>query len=132
MEPFVEAANVELGEARFRLSDHRHRNLFVSRFGHDLMMQNELVLVFENAHLEPQFLRNTGLAFADPFGVGFKDREYFFSVADHFTQNDAALDLVDLTQRVLHEAFNFELLRDIEHVGVSQLHNPGDGLAGAL
>ena len=46
---------------------------------------------------------------------------------DHFSQNDTALDLVDLPDRVSHETFNLELAHDIQCVAQSTLLEPGNG-----
>jgi len=60
------------------------------------MVQNELVLVFQDADLDAQLHGDARLAFADPFGVRLEDREYFLVVRDDFSENDPASRLVDL------------------------------------
>ena len=40
--------------------------------------------------------------------------------SDDLPLNDAALNLVDLTIRMLHEAFNLELAHNIQYVGKSR------------
>ena len=68
MKAFVETAGAQVREAPFRRRHHRHRDLIVGDLLHDLMMQNELVLVFQYANLDAQLNRNVSLAFADPLG----------------------------------------------------------------
>ncbi|CAG4885143.1 protein of unknown function [Georgfuchsia toluolica] len=47
-----------------------------------LMVQYELIPVLQDANIDPQFHRNTGFAFADPFRVRLKDREDLLGVRD--------------------------------------------------
>ena len=117
MEALVETARIQIGEPLFRLHHHRQRHLFIRLLLHHAMMQDELVLVFQDADLDSQLHWNTGLAFTDPFGMRLKDREHFVFMRDHVTLNDSAFDLVDLAIRMLHEAFNLKLLHNIPCVG---------------
>ena len=82
------------------------RDLLVSDFLHHHVVQDELVLVFQNAHLEPKLHGNACFAFADPLGVGLEYGEHFLSMRDDFTLDNATLDLVNLAHRVSHEAFD--------------------------
>ena len=42
---------------------------------HDLVVEDEAVLVFADGHAQSQLDRHAGLAFADPLGVRLEDRE---------------------------------------------------------
>ena len=78
MKAFIEAAGIEHGKAFFSLRDHGYRNLIIGLSCHHVMVQDELMLVFQDAHFDAQLNRHTCFAFADPLGVGFKNGEYFF------------------------------------------------------
>ncbi len=45
---------------------------------HHFVVQNEWVLIFEDADLDPEFDRDTRFGSIDPFGVRFDDRDDFF------------------------------------------------------
>jgi hypothetical protein len=107
---FVKAVGVQGGgEALAGLAYHRERHLIIGLLLHDLVVQNKLVLILQNADLHAQLHGHAGLAFADPLGVGLKDREDFLPMGDDHTQNDAPADLIDLAIRVGHETFDFQL-----------------------
>ena len=65
------------------------------------MMQDELILVFQDAYFDTQLNRHTCFTFANPFDAGFKNGEYFLFVRNDFAFNDAMFDLVDLAFGVL-------------------------------
>src|SRR5450830_289907 len=111
---FVKAAYIEFGEARASLGDHPYGDFIVRLVLHHLVVQDELVLVFQNADLDAKLHRNTRLAFADPLGVGLEDGEDFLSVRDDFTLDHATLDLIDLTHCVGDEAFNLDFLGQLK------------------
>jgi hypothetical protein len=75
METFIKTASVKTGEASPGFGDHVHRNTSIGLFCHDMMMQNKLMLVFQNTDFDAQFNRHTGFVLADPFGMWFKNRE---------------------------------------------------------
>ena len=114
MKALVETARIQFGEPLFRLHHHLQRHLFIGLLLHHAMMQDELVLVFKDAHLDSQLHWNTGFAFTDPFGVRLKDGEHLLVMRDDPALNDTASDLVDLAIRMLHEAFNLKLLHNIK------------------
>ena len=58
------------------------------------MVQNELILVLQYAHLDPQLYQYPGLAFADPLRVRLKYREYLLVMWDDLPKNGAAPGLV--------------------------------------
>ena len=60
------------------------------------MMQDEPIAVFEHTHPQPQLDRNSRLPFADPFGVGLKNGEYFLFMGNDLPLNDPPADLIDL------------------------------------
>jgi len=70
--------------------------------GHDVVVQDEAVLIFDHTDAQPEFHRYSGLALADPFGVGFKDRENLLRRGDDFALQHAAANLVDLPLGMLH------------------------------
>ena len=90
-----------------------------------MMMQDELVLVFQNACLETQLNRHTRFAFTDPFGVGFKNGEYFFRVGNDFSFEHAACDLIDLAASMLAITFDFKLQESLGGSGGDQLGQGG-------
>jgi len=64
-----------------RLGHHLNRDLIIRLLLHHLMVQDELVLVFKDAHLDTQFNGDAGFAFADPFVWGSKMEKTFLSCA---------------------------------------------------
>ena len=55
------------------------------------------MMVFHDADSQAQFNWDTGLAFADPFGVGLEQGQDFFVMGNGFALNSAASNLIDLT-----------------------------------
>ena len=90
MKAFVKAAGVKTGEAFPGFGDHLHRNTSIGLFGHDVMMQNKLMLIFQNTDFDAQLNRYTSFTLADPFGMRLKNREHFLFVQNGFTLDDAA------------------------------------------
>src|SRR5450759_536521 len=121
MKTFVEATRIQLRKALFRRHHHRHRRLIIRGLLQNLMMQDELMLVFQYAHLDAQLDWNTRLAFADPFGVRFKYREYLLGMRDDFAHYHATPRLLNLAYRVSHKPFNLEVLHNAELTGQSAL-----------
>ena len=97
MEAFIETHTPQRRKARLGAVDHADSTLVVCLFGHDLMMEKETVLVFENADPHAQLDRNAGLAFADPFRVRLEDREDLLVMGNRFTGQDPPPNLIDLT-----------------------------------
>jgi hypothetical protein len=71
-----QSCRLEYGKAFFSFRDHSYRNLIISLSFHHMMVQDELMLVFQNAHFDAQLNRHTCFAFADPLGMWFKNGEY--------------------------------------------------------
>ena len=124
----VEAARIQIGEAPLGLHHYLQRHLVIGLFLHDMVAQDELVLVLQDADLHSELHWHTGFAFADPLRVGLKDGEHPVFMRDHFTLDDAAHKLVDLTIRMLHEAFNLKLARNMQYVGKSRALQPHERL----
>jgi len=59
-------------ESVFSFCDHGYCNLIIGLFFHHVMMQDELMLVFQDAYFDTQLNRHAGLTFAYPFGVRLK------------------------------------------------------------
>ncbi len=107
MKAFVEAAGVEGGKTFSGFGDDVCCNTIIGLFYHDVMVQNELMLVFQNADSDTQLNWHTGFAFADPFGMRLKNGKYFFCVRNGFALDDSAFDLADLTLCMPDVAFDF-------------------------
>ena len=97
MEAFIETDTPQPRKARSGAVDHADGYLVVCLFCHNLMMENETMLVFKNADPHAQLDRNAGLAFADPFRVRLEDREDLLVMGDLFAGQDPPPNLVDLT-----------------------------------
>jgi hypothetical protein len=67
MKTFIEAAGIEYGKAFFSLLDHSYRNLIIGLPFHHMKVQDELMLVSQDAHFDAQLNRHTYFAFTDPF-----------------------------------------------------------------
>jgi len=52
---------------------------------HELMMQNEAVLILYHRHPLAKLDRRAGFALADPLGVGLKNGKDFFAMRNGFT-----------------------------------------------
>ena len=97
MEAFVKTTGVKTGELFLCGFNHRHGDFVVGVVLHDLTVQDKAMRVFHDADPQAQFNRDTGFAFADPFGVGLEQGKDFFVVGNGFALNGAASNLVDLT-----------------------------------
>jgi hypothetical protein len=89
---FVKAAGIQTREALLRLGHPGDRHLLIGLLLHHLMVQDEWVRVFNDAYLDAQFHGDTGFSLANPFGVGFKDREDFLVVGNDFAENGYRFD----------------------------------------
>ena len=96
MEALIEADGRQRREAVLGRLGHRHGDVVVGGFFHDLMVQDEAVRVFDHTDLEAQFHRHARLALADPFGVRLEDRKDLLGMGDGFAVQHPATDLVDL------------------------------------
>lgn len=94
VEAFVKAGNAQFGEALTRCFDHFNRYGVIGLFFHDVVMEDEPVLVFHDADPESQFDRYAGLTFADPFGMGLEDGKDFFFMGDGFALDNPAVYLI--------------------------------------
>jgi hypothetical protein len=97
VEALIEAGAGEVGEARLGLLDERDGDLVIGGLLHDLMGEDEAVLVLHHCHAQPELHRDAGLALDDPLGVVLEDREQLLPMGDGLAHQDAAADLVDLT-----------------------------------
>ena len=121
MKTFIEAAGIECGKAFFSFRDHGYRNLIAGLSFHHVMVQDELMLVFQDAHFDSQLNRYACFTFADPFGVGFKNGAYFLFVRNDFAFDNTTVNLACLALDVLEVAFNFNLLQQPARSSRSQL-----------
>lgn len=96
VEALVKAHGLYCRKAGLGVFDQGHGDLIVRGFYHDLMVQDEAVLIFDDRHPQAQLDRYAGLAFADPFGMGLKNGKDFFTVRNGFALQDPATNLVDL------------------------------------
>ena len=78
------------------LLDNGNGYLIVRGFFHDLMVQNEAVLVFDDTNPQPQLHRHAGLALANPLGMGLKNGKDFLFMWDDFALKYPATNLIDL------------------------------------
>lgn len=131
MKIFVETAGVENRKAFPALNGHGKRNLIISLSLHHVMMQDEPVLVFQNASfLETRFNRHACLAFTDPVSMGFENEAYFFLMGNYFAFEHTARDPVNLADSVLAITFGFKLQKSLgEGVGDQSGHQ---SLLGAI
>jgi hypothetical protein len=65
------------------------------------------MLVFQNTNFKTQFNWYACFAFANPFSMWLKNRDYFFFVGNHFSLDDTTFNLADLTLGMLEVVFNF-------------------------
>ena len=77
MEAFVKTTGVKTGELVLCGFNHRYGYFVISGVSADLAVQDKAMAVFHDADPQAQFNRDTGFAFADPFGVGLKQGKDF-------------------------------------------------------
>ncbi len=70
-------------------------------------MQNETVLVFHNTPPQCKLHRDTGLPFADQFGMRFEEGKHFLVVWNTFPPEYPPVNLVDLPAGMLREGMQF-------------------------
>ena len=97
MEAFVKAAGVKTGELFLCGFNHRYGYFVISGVLADLAVQDKAMAVFHDADPQAQFNRDTGFAFADPFGMGLEQGINLFGMGNDFALNSAASNLIDLT-----------------------------------
>jgi len=94
-----------------RLFHHRHRHGFVAFAWHDPMMQDETILIFQDAHIQAQFHRHAGFPFADPLGVFLEQGEDLLLMRNRLPLEHPSVDLIDLSMGMLDKAFHGGTLR---------------------
>jgi len=92
----VKGATGQLRKTFFGFFDDRHGNLIIRFLLHHPVVKQETKLIFDNTNLETQFLRDTGFAFVDSFGVLFKERKDLFVVRNGFTFHNSSENLIHL------------------------------------
>ena len=97
MKAFVKTTGIKTGELFLYGFNHRHSDFVIGGFLADLAMQNKAMAIFRDADPQAQFNRDTGFAFANPFGVGLEQGKDFFVMGNGFALNGATSNLIDLT-----------------------------------
>jgi hypothetical protein len=98
----VEAHDAYPRETRLRLLDQLNGNCFVCRLFHDLMMEDESVLIFDHADRQSELDRNSRLSFANPLGRPLKNRKHLFPMGNRLSFQHSPINLTDLPDDVLH------------------------------
>lgn len=65
------------------------------------MMRNKPILIFQDAHTNIQFYRDSRLSLAYPFSVLFENGEGFFAMGDNLSLQYTPVNLVDSTHCML-------------------------------
>ena len=94
-----------------RLVDDRHRNIGIAPFPQNLVVKDELVLVFNHAYGHSE-LHRTARALRHPAGVFLENRKHFLIVRDHLAFEKTPLDLVHLPTRMGNQSLNGGGLRN--------------------
>jgi len=97
---FVKTAFPEFRESLLDFFDDGNRDLIIGFVLHHPVVQDKLKLIFDNTNLYAQFHRDTGFAFADPFGVRLKQGKDLFPMRDGFMVDDPPPDLIHLSFRM--------------------------------
>ena len=92
----------KIGESFFGLVDYFHGHLLIGLRAHHLVVEDELMLVFDDVDPEPKFHRHSGLALADPLGVRLEYGEDFFMMRNTFVEVNPADDLAHEFFRIVH------------------------------
>ena len=79
-----------------RLVDDRHRNIGIAPFPQNLVVKDELELVFNHAHRNSELHRTASLALRDPAGVFLENRKHLLVVRDRLAFEKTPLHLVYL------------------------------------
>ena len=106
VEAAVEAHHPQTGEPRLRGLHHRNRVIGVAALPHHLVVQDEAVLVLQDADRHAQLHRTPRLALRDPAGVRLEDREHLLRARDRLAPEKAAVCLVCLAPRVRGTVFD--------------------------
>ena len=97
----VKAAQAQVWILLLRPLDDRHCNIPSAAFPHDLVMQNETVIVHHHAHRYTQLHRTTRLTLRYPARVRLEYRKYLLCVGHHLALDQSPLHLIQLTTRML-------------------------------
>ena len=97
----VKAAQAQVWILLLRPLDDRHCNIPIAAFPHDLVLQNETVIVLHHAHRYPQLHRTTRLTLRYPARVRLEYRKYLLRVGHHLALDQSPLHLIHLTTRML-------------------------------
>ena len=95
-----------------RLVDGRHRNIGIAPFPQNLVVKDELELVFNHAYGNSELHRTASLALRDPAGVFLENREHFLIVRDRLAFEKTPLDLVHLPTSMGNQSLNGGGLRN--------------------
>ena len=96
MKAFVKTTRIKTGKLFLCGFNHGHGDFIVGGLLHDLTVQDKAMTVFHDADPQAQFNRDTGFAFANPFGMRLEQGQDFFVMENGFSLNGAASNLVDL------------------------------------
>ena len=134
MESLIEAGRRDLGTGDPHIFDQGHRDLIVGGLLHHPVREDKAVLVLHHRDAQPQLHRNAGLAFTDPLGMAFENREHLLRVRNGLPAQHAAPDLVDLAFAVaqvqvdLRQQPGGDVADDQVHAGLAHLREHGLGL----
>ena len=107
----VETAGDKFRKQLLRLCDQALRMVHIAAVPHDAVIQDEPVLVLDYRNRQTELLRDTGLAFRNPAGMGLKDRQHFLLVGNLLTVDHAPDNLVNLALRMLDKELKFHGFR---------------------
>ena len=70
------------------------------------MVQDQLMLVLDDADRNPEFDHAPGLALRAPAGMRLEDGEHVLFMRDRFALQQPPVDLVDLAKRMIHKSLH--------------------------
>ena len=94
-----------------RLVDDRHRNIGIAPFPQNLVVKDELELVFNHAYRNSELHRTASLALRHPAGVFLENRKHFLIVRDRLAFEKTPLDLVHLPTSMGNQRLDRDRLR---------------------
>ena len=97
MKALVKTTGVKAWQFSLCGFNHRNSDFVVGGLLHDLTVQYKAMIVFHDADPQAQFNRDTGFAFANPFGMRLEQGQDFFVMGNGFALNGEASNLLDLT-----------------------------------
>ena len=124
VEPLVHADAAQRSKTLLGLLDDVHRDRVIGGLLHHLVVQDEPVLVFDDARAQAQFHRNSCFALDDPIRMRLEQGEDLLCVRNALALQYPATDLIDLAHGVAHELVEF-LQQALEQ------HELGQALPGA-